>query len=159
MYFIPRFAAKNSPSFFSYCEKKFLVKITENMADKEDAITRVELLKKHAKQIISDKKKLEQVKPEILPILKNNLTQLIENIEQIQEEDYQLMLQGIEDTQELETEFDSYGLTEKVIKEIRNKVFCLSFFTQENIDNVSRITLFLQNIAAVPPLIIPSHNN
>ena len=69
------------------------------------------------------------------------------------------MLQGTEDTQELETEFNSYGLTEKVIKEIRNKVFCLSFFTQENINNVSRIRVFLQNIVTIPPLIIPSHNN
>ena len=30
------------------------------MANKEDAITRVELLKKHAKQIISDKKNLNK---------------------------------------------------------------------------------------------------
>ena len=129
------------------------------MPNKEDAITRVKLLKKHAKQIISDKKKLEQVKPERLPDLKNNLIQLIENIEQIQKEDNQLMLQGIEDTEELETEFNSYGLTEKVIKEFRNKVFCVSFFTQENINNVSQIKVFLQNIATIPPLIIPSHNN
>ena len=60
------------------------------MSNKTEAIKQVTLLKKRAKQIISDKKKLEEIKPEILPHLINKLTQLIENIEKIENLDDEL---------------------------------------------------------------------
>ena len=60
------------------------------MSNKTEAIKQVTLLKKRAKQIISDKKKLEEIKPEILPHFINKLTQLIENIEKIENLDDEL---------------------------------------------------------------------
>ena len=126
------------------------------MSNKEDAIERIKLLKKQAEQIISDKTKLEQVKPKILPHLINKLDQLIENIEEIETIDHRLMVQATEDRYQLETQFNSYGKRYQVLEELRNNVFCNEFFTQENIDNVSYIRRHLENIATISPLIIPT---
>jgi len=126
------------------------------MSNKEDAIERIKLLKKQAEQIISDKTKLEQVKPKILPHLINKLDQLIENIEEIETIDHRLMVQATEDRYHLETQFNSYGKRYQVLEELRNNVFCNEFFTQENIDNVSYIRRYLENIATISPLIIPT---
>ena len=126
------------------------------MSNKEDAIERIKLLKKQAEQIISDKTKLEQVKPKILPHLVNKLDQLIGNIEEIETIDHRLMVQATEDRYQLETQFNSYGKRYQVLEELRNNVFCNEFFTQENIDNVSYIRRHLENIATISPLIIPT---
>ena len=126
------------------------------MSNKEDAIERIKLLKKQAEQIISDKTKLEQVKPKILPHLINKLDQLIGNIEEIETIDHRLMVQATEDRYQLETQFNSYGKRYQVLEELRNNVFCNEFFTQENIDNVSYIRRHLENIATISPLIIPT---
>ena len=126
------------------------------MSNKEDAIERIKLLKKQVEQIISDKTKLEQVKPKILPHLINKLDQLIENIEEIETIDHLLMVQATEDRYHLETQFNSYGKRYQVLEELRNNVFCNEFFTQENIDNVSYIRRHLENIATISPLIIPT---
>ena len=126
------------------------------MSNKEDAIERIKLLKKQAEQIISDKTKLEQVKPKILPHLVNKLDQLIGNIEEIETIDHRLMVQATEDRYQLETQFNSYGKRYQVLEELRNNVFCNKFFTQENIDNVSYIRRHLENIATISPLIIPT---
>ena len=126
------------------------------MSNKEDAIERIKLLKKQAEQIISDKTKLEQVKPKILPHLVNKLDQLIGNIEEIETIDHRLMVQATEDRYQLETQVNSYGKRYQVLEELRNNVFCNKFFTQENIDNVSYIKRHLENIATISPLIIPT---
>ena len=126
------------------------------MSNKEDAIERIKLLKKQAEQIISDKTKLEQVKPKILPHLVNKLDQLIGNIEEIETIDHRLMVQATEDRYQLETQVNSYGKRYQVLEELRNNVFCNKFFTQENIDNVSYIRRHLENIATISPLIIPT---
>ena len=126
------------------------------MSNKEDAIERIKLLKKQAEQIISDKTKLEQVKPKILPHLINKLDQLIGNIEEIETIDHRLMVQATEDRYQLETQLNSYGKRYQVLEEIRNNLFCNEFFTQENIDNVSYIRRHLENIATISPLIIPT---
>ena len=126
------------------------------MSNKEDAIERIKLLKKQAEQIISDKTKLEQVKPKTLPHLINKLDQLIGNIEEIETKDHRLMVQATEDRYHLETQFNSYGKRYQVLEELRNNIFCNEFFTQENIDNVSYIRRHLENIATVSPLIIPT---
>ena len=126
------------------------------MSNKKDAIERIKLLKKQAEQIISDKTKLEQVKPKILPHLINKLDQLIGNIEKIETIDHRLMVQATEDRYHLETQFNSYGKRYQVLEELRNNVFCNEFFTQENIDNVSYIRRHLENIATISPLIIPT---
>ena len=126
------------------------------MSNKTEAIKRVTLLKKRAKQIISDKKKLEEIKPEILPHLINKLTQLIENIEKIENLDDELAEFQKEDIEEFESELNMPGKGNEILLNVRNNIFCSAFFTQENIDNVSSIRKYLENIATIPSLIIPN---
>ena len=126
------------------------------MSNKKEAIERVTLLKKHAKQIISDKKKLEEIKPEILPHLINKLTQVIENIEKIENLDKELAELQKEDIEEVESQLNMPGKGNEILLNLRNNIFCSTFFTQENIDNVSSITKYLENIATIPSLIIPN---
>ena len=126
------------------------------MSNKTEAIKRVTLLKKRAKQIISDKKKLEEIKPEILPHLINKLTQVIENIEKIENLDKELAELQKEDIEEVESQLNMPGKGNEILQNVRNNIFCSAFFTQENIDNVSSITRYLENIATVPSLIIPN---
>ena len=64
-----------------------------NMSNKTQAIEGVKLLKEHEKQIIPDKKKLEEIRPTILPHLINKLTQLIGKIQQLQYIDHEFALQ------------------------------------------------------------------
>ena len=126
------------------------------MSNKTEAIERVTLLKKRAKQILSDKKKLEEIKPEILPHLINKLTQLIENIEKIEKFDNALAELQKDDIEEVESQLNMPREGNERLLNLRNNIFCSTFFTQENIDNVSSITRYLENIATVPSLIIPN---
>ena len=126
------------------------------MSNKTEAIKRVTLLKKRAKQIISDKKKLEEIKPEILPHLINKLTQVIENIEKIENLDKELAELQKEDIEEVESQLNMPGKGNEILQNVRNNIFCSAFFTQENIDNVSSIRKYLENIATIPSLIIPN---
>ena len=126
------------------------------MSNKTEAIERVTLLKKRAKQILSDKKKLEEIKPEILPHLINKLTQLIENIEKIEKFDNALAELQKDDIEEVESQLNMPREGNERLLNLRNNIFCSAFFTQENIDNVSSITRYLENIATVPSLIIPN---
>ena len=126
------------------------------MSNKTEAIERVTLLKKRAKQILSDKKKLEEIKPEILPHLINKLTQLIENIEKIEKFDNALAELQKDDIEEVESQLNMPREGNERLLNLRNNIFCSIFFTQENIDNVSSITRYLENIATVPSLIIPN---
>jgi len=126
------------------------------MSNRKEAIERVTLLKKHAKQIISDKKKLEEIKPEILPHLINKLTQLIENIEKIEKFDNALAELQKDDIEEVESQLNMPREGNERLLNLRNNIFCSTFFTQENIDNVSSITRYLENIATIPSLIMPN---
>ena len=57
---------------------------------------------------------------------------------------------------EFESEINMPGKGNEILLKVRNNIFCSAFFTQENIDNVSSITKYLENIATIPSLIIPN---
>ena len=92
-----------------------------------------------AKQIISDEKILQRAKSDIFLNLKNHLVRLITKIEQIETEDKELILFLNEHSEIFENSISQ--------QEIRHHSFCGSFFNDdENINNISHITMMLQII-------------
>ena len=84
-------------------------------------IRNIFLLKKHSNKIIHDPKIHQKVKPKLLPNLTNRLIKLVEEIEEIERIDREI-LQSNRKRSQNDTTFIE-------LEYLRDKIFCLSFFT------------------------------
>ena len=84
------------------------------------------------------------MKPKILPNLKNKLIQLIEHIEKTEKKNQQLKQEQLEEYKKKGKKIHNHSKTHLALQEIRNEAFCLFFFTQNNIDQMSRIAILLE---------------
>ena len=109
-------------------------------------VAKIKLVKTIAKQIISDKKILQYLKPHKFLYLTTMLIPLITNIEQIEKTDEQLKLIHKEHSEQFEKE-TSQLKNPFTQQDIRNEFFFASFFTDENNNNISQITTMLKIIS------------
>ena len=103
--------------------------------------TLIKLLKKNGKQIISDKKIRQKVKPTLLPDLTYKLIQLVEEIEKIEEIDLRLLQDNIK-------QFHKEEITYIELRERENRrdeMFCSSFFTSPKTELTSEILELLKD--------------
>ena len=114
------------------------------MSNNKTKVKTIKFIKKTAKQLISDKNIRHLVKPKILPTLKNKLIQLTEHIEKTENENQQLKQQQLEEYEKKGKKIHNHSKTHLALQEIRNEAFCLFFFTQNNIDLMSRIAILLE---------------
>ena len=114
--------------------------------ERNSTLEEIKFVKTMAKQIISDEKILQRAKPDMFLHLKNHLVRLITKIEQIETRDEELILLRNEHSEIFETEMSEFENPFSQ-QEIRNHMFCGSFFNDdENINNISHITMMLQII-------------
>ena len=95
------------------------------MEQKTNQIGKIKILKNQSKQIISDRKIHQKVKPTLLPDLTYKLMQLVEEIEEIEKIDMQLLQDNMK-------QFQNEKISLTILHErenLRDEIFCLSFFT------------------------------
>ena len=114
----------------------------KNMEQKANQIRKIKILKNQSKQIISDRKIHQKVKPTLLPNLTNKLIQLVEEIEEIEKIDLQLLQDNMK-------QFQNKKISLTILHErenLRDEIFCLSFFTPAKTKLTSEISqLFKDN--------------
>ena len=114
----------------------------KNMEQKANQIRKIKILKNQSKQIISDRKIHQKVKPTLLPNLTNKLIQLVEEIEEMEKIDLQLLQDNMK-------QFQNKKISLTILHErenLRDEIFCLSFFTPAKTKLTSEISqLFKDN--------------
>ena len=112
------------------------------MEQKANQIRKIKILKNQSKQIISDRKIHQKVKPTLLPNLTNKLIQLVEEIEEMEKIDLQLLQDNMK-------QFQNKKISLTILHErenLRDEIFCLSFFTPAKTKLTSEISqLFKDN--------------
>ena len=100
-------------------------------------IRNIFLLKKQSNKIIYDPKIHQKVKPKLLPNLTNRLIKLVEEIEEIERIDREI-LQSNRKRSQNDTTFIE-------LEYLRDKIFCLSFFTPATKKLTSEILKLLKD--------------
>ena len=111
------------------------------MEQKANQIRKIKILKNQSKQIISDRKIHQKVKPTLLPNLTNKLIQLVEEIEEIEKIDLQLLQDNMK-------QFENKNISLTILHErenLRDEIFCLSFFTPSRKKLTSEISQLLKD--------------
>ena len=111
------------------------------MKQKTKQIRKIKLLKNQSKKIISDRKIHQKVKPTLLPNLTNKLIQLVEEIEEIEKIDMQLLQDNMK-------QFQNEMISLTILHErenLRDEIFCLSFFTPTKKKLTSEILKLLKD--------------
>ena len=111
------------------------------MKQKTKQIRKIKLLKNHSKKIISDRKIHQKVKPTLLPNLTNKLIQLVEEIEEIEKIDLQLLQDNMKQFQNEKISLTIFHEREN----LRDEIFCLSFFTPSRKKLTSEISQLLKD--------------
>ena len=99
----------------------------KNMEQKTNQIGKIKILKNQSKQIISDRKIHQKVKPTLLPNLTNKLIQLVEKIEEIEKMDLLLLEDNMRQLQNKKIPL----LIHLERENLRKEIFCLAFFTPD----------------------------
>ena len=113
----------------------------QNMEQKKNLIGKIKILKNQSKKIISDRKIHQKVKPRLLPNLTNKLIQLVEEIEEIEKIDLQLLEDNMK-------QFENKKIPLIILLErqnLRDEIFCLSFFTPAKKKLTSEILKLLKD--------------
>ena len=111
------------------------------MKQKTKQIRKIKLLKNQSKKIISDRKIHQKVKPTLLPDLTYKLIQLVEEIEEIEKIDMQLLQDNMK-------QFQNEMISLTILHErenLRDEIFCLSFFTPSRKKLTSEISQLLKD--------------
>ena len=111
------------------------------MKQKTKQIRKIKLLKNQSKKIISDRKIHQKVKPTLLPDLTYKLIQLVEEIEEIEKIDMQLLQDNMK---QFQNEMISLTILHKR-ENLRDEIFCLSFFTPSRKKLTSEISQLLKD--------------
>ena len=109
---------------------------------KTNQIEIIKLLKQTAKEILSDDKIHEKIKPTLLSNFTNKLIQLIEEIEEIEKMDLHLLQKNVEQFQKKEIPQDEQILLEG--QNLRDQIFCSFFFTPNNKKLTSQLLTLLK---------------
>ena len=97
------------------------------MEQKANQIGKIKILKNQSKEIISNRKIHQKVKPTLLPNLTNKLIQLVEKIEEIEKIDLLLLQDNMR-------QFQNKKIPLLILLErenLREEIFCLAFFTPD----------------------------
>ena len=114
------------------------------MSDNKTKVKTIKFIKKTAKQLITDKNIRHLMKPKILPTLKNKLIQLIEHIEKTEKKNQQLKQEQLEEYKKKGKKIHNHSKTHLALQKNPKRSILFFFFTQNNIDQMSRIAILLE---------------